>query len=181
MSPRRRLKVALDLRDLVDIDPNALECSTYFLQGEHGGPIKIGRVDGGRAWRRMLDLQIGNPVTLRQTRVVAGDHEAELHQRFADYRIRGEWFYPVPLLAEVAHAIAQDMTTDTAAVDLAARDGYRAGWNACVTQFAEQFSTAAASDLKRLVIARATLEGSMPEVSWSDLHPASTNAGRTPA
>jgi hypothetical protein len=84
----------------------------YFVQDERGGPIKIGYCGEGQAARRLAQIQTHNPSPLRMTRVIQGDRgvERELHKRFADLRIRGEWFYPATELAVLAEAIdASDM------------------------------------------------------------------------
>lgn len=40
----------------------------------------------------MLTLQTGQPVTLNLAWTIDGVYERELHQKFAAYRVRGEWF-----------------------------------------------------------------------------------------
>lgn len=76
----------------------------YFVQAEHGGPIKIGRAD--KPEERLRDLQIGNPYRLRLTRTVEGVRidEWRLHRLFAPLRLQGEWFKPHPVLAAMADA-----------------------------------------------------------------------------
>lgn len=64
----------------------------YMVQvGEHG-PVKIGWTDNLRD--RLIQLQISNYQTLTVLRVFAGGIEVErqLHDRFADQHLRGEWF-----------------------------------------------------------------------------------------
>lgn len=63
----------------------------YFIQqGE--GPVKIGRAKSPLL--RLSQLQTGNPTELALRYVVPGDQalERELHTRFREARIRGEWF-----------------------------------------------------------------------------------------
>jgi hypothetical protein len=64
---------------------------TYIIQGDPTTPVKIGRTED--VARRLADLQTANPMTLRVLLVRDGDHEAELHQLFAEDRIQGEWFH----------------------------------------------------------------------------------------
>jgi hypothetical protein len=63
---------------------------TYFVQGPPLSPVKIGRAADVGA--RLSALQVGTPHELRVLLVLDGDREAELHERFARHRIRGEWF-----------------------------------------------------------------------------------------
>jgi hypothetical protein len=78
---------------------------TYFIQaGGWSAPIKIGstRVDP-EARRRAL--QAGSPVPLELVGTMQGvHHERKLHERFADWRLTGEWFdADAPGLREVAY------------------------------------------------------------------------------
>lgn len=71
----------------------------YFVQQGMAGPIKIGC--SSEPLVRMLQLQTAHAERLRLLYFEMGDREREreLHQRFADARISGEWFYPyAPLL-----------------------------------------------------------------------------------
>jgi hypothetical protein len=73
----------------------------YFIQAASGGPIKIGVSDNPEV--RLKDLQCSHHERLVLRRVMEGGAalERELHARFADHRIRGEWFHPHPVLAKV--------------------------------------------------------------------------------
>ena len=64
----------------------------YFIQSAAQGPVKIGIAND--PIKRMRDLQTGNPAVLHLRHVVPGDRdlEKELHHRFREARIRGEWF-----------------------------------------------------------------------------------------
>ena len=73
----------------------------YFIQAE-SGPIKIGLAIDAIA--RLAELQTGNHELLRLIGTVGGGRVAErgLHRRFAEHRIRGEWFEAAPvILAEI--------------------------------------------------------------------------------
>jgi hypothetical protein len=66
----------------------------YFIQGDDGGPVKIGR-SRLPPEERVAELQIGYP--FGALRVVAltrgpGSLETALHRHFAASRMRGEWF-----------------------------------------------------------------------------------------
>lgn len=73
----------------------------YFIQGESGGPIKIGKT--GAVKNRVHELQVGNPNTLKilksamETSILT---EKRLHHFFSAFRVRanGEWFHPDPYI-----------------------------------------------------------------------------------
>ena len=65
---------------------------TYFIQGEPLTPIKIGKCENPA--KRLAQLQTGSPHILRHLLILEGDNEREMHERFKNDRIRGEWFYP---------------------------------------------------------------------------------------
>lgn len=71
---------------------------TYFIQGDLGGPIKIG-------WAlnpivRLRELQCGSPVKLSIAGIITGDCERELHRDFSRARLLGEWFANIPDLVD---------------------------------------------------------------------------------
>lgn len=63
---------------------------TYFIQAEAGGPIKIGKAHN--PIHRLKSLQTGNSKKLRIIRLIKGDVEGQLHERFEHLRQLGEWF-----------------------------------------------------------------------------------------
>jgi hypothetical protein len=73
----------------------------YFLRvGE--GPIKIGT--SANIPQRYRSIQANCPFSLRVVALMGGgrDVEAQMHRRFAQFRMHGEWFMPEPeLLAHV--------------------------------------------------------------------------------
>lgn len=83
----------------------------YFLQGLMGGPIKIGTaVEFGR---RLTAIQACSPVLLRPLYLIpeAGKEvERKLHQRFAPFRLHGEWFEPSRELLEYIHYLKGEPT-----------------------------------------------------------------------
>lgn len=64
----------------------------YFIRAVNSGAIKIGVSNDPR--RRLESMQTGSPEPLELLGVLPGgvDEERRLHQRFAAYRIHGEWF-----------------------------------------------------------------------------------------
>lgn len=75
----------------------------YFIQ-EEGGLVKIGVAKDPD--RRLKDLRAGNPRELVLLGTMRGgrDVEFELHNTFASYRERGEWFRPTKVLIAMATA-----------------------------------------------------------------------------
>lgn len=103
----------------VPIPPRAISYPRqwiYFVQGDDGGPVKIGRT-GNRPQQRVEMLQSGYPFgRLRVVGLILGVHatEKELHARFSASRMRGEWFSLTPDLLQ--------FLTKLPAVELAASE-----------------------------------------------------------
>lgn len=78
---------------------------TYFIQAGEGGPIKIGSAKNPGV--RCGKMQIGNHEELSILAIADGLHLKEqwCHQRFAKWRIRGEWFDPCPELLELIETL----------------------------------------------------------------------------
>lgn len=87
--------MSVPLREPHPDDPPALrEHWLYFLQGDDGGPIKIGR-SLKHPLTRAEQCQTGYPFgRLRVVAVFRGAAigERTLHSQFAHLRLRGEWF-----------------------------------------------------------------------------------------
>ena len=86
----------------------------YIVQVGDDGPMKIGWVKvWGRLRGRLHTLQIGCPYPIYVRRLLQGDAtlEAQLHERFKRYRMRGEWFRPVPSLRKFA-AESEEVTPE---------------------------------------------------------------------
>lgn len=69
----------------------------YVIGSDEFRPVKIGT---GNPENRLVELQVGNPFPLKilWTRTGGMLLEAALHARFADFRVRGEWFdFPAPV------------------------------------------------------------------------------------
>jgi len=80
--------------------PGKNKMYVYFVQGEKGGPIKIGTSKDVN--KRLHALHTGFPVKLKLLAVLPGNERVEcgLHQRFKEFRLSGEWFRPVKELLE---------------------------------------------------------------------------------
>lgn len=77
----------------------------YFIRNNCTGNIKIGR---GEPEKRRSALQTGNEALLEIIAVMPGDgrEERQIHTRFGDDRIRGEWFRPSEPLMEVIRSLS---------------------------------------------------------------------------
>ena len=66
----------------------------YFIQGESGGPIKIGYAT--EVSNRIRTLQTGYPDTLKVLLAIPGNinNEKVFHNEFKEFRLHGEWFKP---------------------------------------------------------------------------------------
>jgi hypothetical protein len=84
--------------------------STYLISAEGSPLVKIGFTTG-KPKARMGDLQTGVPMKLSLLWCTEGDYEDDLHARFAEYRVIGEWFDLTPLgdPVEVVSAAAEEL------------------------------------------------------------------------
>lgn len=72
----------------------------YFILDRKNKVVKIGKYTKGKLAIRLSGLQVGNVHLLEVIGVQEGERceEAELHEKFIDLRVRGEWFvYKRPL------------------------------------------------------------------------------------
>lgn len=77
----------------------------YFIQAGAGGPIKIGFTN----YLPSIRISVLQPMNA-ETLVLLGempaprgrDDEADIHAKFAQHRIRNEWFRPAPEILELA-------------------------------------------------------------------------------
>lgn len=79
----------------------------YFIQQGQSGPIKIGFTKDD-LYRRVKKLQTGNHIPLRLLAVIENASvrkETELHSRFSQYKLTGEWFSPSDDLIEFIKTI----------------------------------------------------------------------------
>lgn len=89
-------------------EERAGQICTYLIVQTGTGYMKIGQSTTPQ--QRMADLQVGSPVPLVMLRVIAGDHEAELHAALADARANGEWFRHTPTTEKRALALMDSVT-----------------------------------------------------------------------
>jgi uncharacterized protein YozE (UPF0346 family) len=100
----------LDADDLVErlklwsVIPIVIEGCVYFIRSEKTHAIKIG-FTSGRVEKRLNSLQTAHPYKLQLLASIPGtlEYEKFLHERFAKFRLEGEWFQPHPdLLAFIS-------------------------------------------------------------------------------
>jgi hypothetical protein len=77
----------------------------YFIQHGDSGPIKIGFTKDDPN-RRLGILQVGNPEKLMCIKVIEGNirDEHDLHHKFRQHFIRGEWFQPAEELVSFVNS-----------------------------------------------------------------------------
>jgi hypothetical protein len=76
----------------------------YFIQGESGGPIKIGYATD--VSNRIRTLQTGYPEALKLLLAIPGNvnNEKVTHHELRQYRLQGEWFKPEkPVLEKIEY------------------------------------------------------------------------------
>lgn len=89
-SPRKRNWRKTPTRS--DLDGAA---HTYLIKADGIDLVKIGIAKNPES--RLKFLQTGQPMDLHLLWSVPGSFESQLHERFAEYRVRGEWFDLTPL------------------------------------------------------------------------------------
>lgn len=84
-----------------DSEEPPAESSVYFIRQGDDGPIKIG-FTASNPEKRKQQLQTSIADTLHTLLVLPGTRatESHYHARFADLRLRGEWFRPDPVLLD---------------------------------------------------------------------------------
>jgi ribosomal protein L40E len=85
----------------------------YFISGPGSAdPIKIGFTSGD-AETRLKGIQTGSPVRLNVIATIESDYrlENQIHRKFAQHRLSGEWFSRAP---EIMEYIAQNAKTPSA-------------------------------------------------------------------
>ena len=97
-------KIAIWGITLIAENKNEDEGHVYFIMSEKTQAIKIGFTTGS-VKVRLRALQTAHPYRLKVLATLNGNrsYEKELHQRFAQFRLKGEWFEPHPdLLAFIS-------------------------------------------------------------------------------
>lgn len=104
----------------------------YFIQPEQGGPIKIGYSSRRSAVPgRLAMLQTGNPYRLVIRKVIDAPGwrgtEGDLHEKFAQYRLAGEWFLDMPAVVAEADADPAAWATEGRLLEPLVRNAFEAG------------------------------------------------------
>ena len=136
----------------------------YCIRAGQTGPVKLGvagSVDD--AFRRLDSLQVAHYETLHLLRLWHGDEkaESELHARFADLRIRGEWFsFSRLMLGDVGLEV----------IPLSEREG-DAPWRVIdvVRRLGGQGDAARLCGTSRGAVSRWVLANQIPESHWPTL------------
>lgn len=115
MTPNARAKESrLRRRDMLrqGLDPAARSTVVYFVQSEHGGPIKIGHAED--LAKRLVGLQTSRPDRLVVLAAATGTiaDERTIHDRFAGSREKGEWFSATPELLDFVKHVALTKSLD---------------------------------------------------------------------
>jgi len=81
----------------------------YFIQQGNGGSIKIGI--SSNIEKRLASLQTGSPYKLKVLLTIKGSEklEKEIHSKFAEYRLSGEWFKPVKQITDYINQKLKDI------------------------------------------------------------------------
>lgn len=97
-----RFKIIHSEKASEDEQAQTKQSGVYFIQQGNDGPIKIGYA--ADVEKRLATLQVGNPTPLNLLGVHKGTMktEKELHKRFAEHRLSGEWFVPTPEIYNIA-------------------------------------------------------------------------------
>jgi hypothetical protein len=87
------------------------EALVYFIQAEHGGPIKIGIAADPH--ERLRELQVGSPyrLVIRMTRRGGVAAERRYQRQFKAHRLSGEWFAPSDALVKLCRGLPGDDAT----------------------------------------------------------------------
>jgi hypothetical protein len=78
----------------------------YFVKSNKNQEIKIG-FTSGQVEERIRTLQTSHPYQIELLATISGDmkFERSLHERFKEYRLQGEWFFPHPELIDYINKI----------------------------------------------------------------------------
>jgi len=90
MPAKRQLAKKRDVLPAADLDIRSVGECVYFVQSQHGGPVKIGYSKNLAS--RLSSLSTASPHSLRLLAVAEGTVETEqrLYAQFAEARLNGE-------------------------------------------------------------------------------------------
>ena len=91
------------------VSKNTNKTIIYFIQQGNGGSIKIGI--SSNIEKRLASLQTGSPYKLKVLLTIKGSEklEKEIHSKFAEYRLSGEWFKPVKQITDYINQKLKDI------------------------------------------------------------------------
>jgi hypothetical protein len=95
LSPERERQIMASVKPPRAVKAPARNPHTYLVGAEGSPLVKIGYTKGDPK-KRLASLQTGQPMALSLLWAAPGDYEHALHQRFAEHRVRGEWFDLTP-------------------------------------------------------------------------------------
>lgn len=107
----------LDVRPSADVARSRVMCGVYFVRSGEVGPIKIGMSRNVSSRVAELQSNSGERLTLLAVIETAepGATERDLHRRFSDLRLHGEWFRPEAHLMRFIEQVAAIDATDRGA------------------------------------------------------------------
>ncbi len=142
---------------------NGVESSVYFIQCEETKAVKIGTSRDPE--KRLLQLQTASPGKLTILGTVPGNkyREAELHNRFADRHVRGEWYSVTT--EEVKAIVEPDIATDP---DFAFEAGEEVPPDPAFTLEPRWKVEQDRADRLIAAIYRRHVDGMCPEAEWAE-------------
>lgn len=93
LTPLKMKPQPLDFNDRNGENKKFYKTNVYLIQSVIGGPVKIGKANN--VWERLKQHQCGSPFILEIIKIyknVDPKFERDLHDKFTEYRIHGEWF-----------------------------------------------------------------------------------------
>lgn len=92
VKPCEELKTAENKGKMYNYEQGKHDPYVYFMQFGHGNPIKIGYSRNLGARLRLIQASHFEPLTMLVVKLGSRKDEMPLHDKFAKYQVRGEWF-----------------------------------------------------------------------------------------